>query len=67
LGASLVFVHVCGALGLTRVERAVSSADSLCVKGTQAHMMSATLRCLGLAHSLKIICKFHHFDGIFAF
>jgi hypothetical protein len=67
LGASLVFVHVCGDLGLTRVKLTVSSADSLCVKGAQAHVVPTALRCLGLAHSLKIICKFHHFDGIFAF
>jgi hypothetical protein len=63
----LAFGGVCGHLGLTRVKLAVSSDGSLCVKGAQAHVMSATLAGLDLADSLKIICKFCRFDGIFAF
>jgi hypothetical protein len=50
-----------------RVKLAVSFDGSLCVKGAQAHVMSATLPGLDLADSLKIICKFCRFDGIFAF
>jgi hypothetical protein len=46
---------------------AVSSADSLCGKGAHPHVKAATLRYLELDYSLKIICKFYRFDGIFAF
>jgi hypothetical protein len=63
----LAFGGVCGHLGLTKVKLAVSSDGSLGVKGAQAHVMSATLSGLDLADSLKIICKFCRFDGIFAF
>jgi hypothetical protein len=63
----LTFGGVCGHFGLTRVKLAVSFDGSLCVKGAQARVMSATLPGLDLADSLKIICKFCRFDGIFAF
>jgi hypothetical protein len=67
LGVSLAFFDVCAYLGLARVKRAVSSADSLCSKGAQPRVKGATLHYLELAYSLKIICKFYRFDGIFAF
>jgi hypothetical protein len=66
LGASLAFFDVCGYLGLARVKQAVSSADSFGGKGAQPHVKAATMHCLDLAYSLKIICNFRLFDGIFA-